>query len=51
VLAQRFGPEFATRGYTFTLLPNPIHPAMLLEKLQESPAGRPRGGATEIALA
>jgi hypothetical protein len=36
VLTQRFGQGFVTRGYTFTLLPNPIQPAMLLEKLQES---------------
>jgi CheY-like chemotaxis protein len=35
-LAQRFGQEFTMRGYTFTLLPKPIHPAVLLEKLQES---------------
>jgi CheY-like chemotaxis protein len=35
-LAQRFAREFTSRGYNFTLLPKPIHPARLLEKLQES---------------
>jgi CheY-like chemotaxis protein len=35
-LAQRFGREFTSRGYNFTLLPKPIHPVRLLEKLQES---------------
>jgi hypothetical protein len=35
-LAQHFGLEFTNRGYNFTLLPKPIHPAVLLEKLHES---------------
>ena len=35
-LAQHYGREFTSRGYNFALLPKPIHPARLLEKLQES---------------
>jgi CheY-like chemotaxis protein len=35
-LAQSFIPVFTTRGYRFELLPKPIHPAVLLQKLEES---------------
>ena len=35
-LALRFAQEFTSRGFNFILLPKPIHPARLLEKLQES---------------
>jgi CheY-like chemotaxis protein len=39
-LAQSFIPTFATLGYRFELLPKPIHPAVLLQKLEDSLAHR-----------
>jgi CheY-like chemotaxis protein len=35
-LAQSFIPTFATLGYRFELLPKPIHPSVLLQKLEDS---------------
>jgi len=36
ILAQRFVPTFTALGYRFELLPKPLHPTALLERLEQS---------------
>ena len=39
-IAQSFIPTFTSLGYLFELLPKPIHPTVLLQKLEDSLAHR-----------
>lgn len=35
-LAREFAPSFSRKGYRYELLPKPLHPLKLLQKVQES---------------